>query len=328
VATIKDVAALAGVALGTASRVLTGSTQTSPDSRARVLAAAAELNYIAHGPARSLRRARTDVLGLIVSDIRNPFFSELAHAAEQEAGRLGYTVVLANANEDQEQVDAYLRIFASQRIDGLLLSPQGGLSPQLRALPATGLPMVLMNRTIEGLDVPMIGTDNAGGVARVLEWLQQQGHHDVAFIAGPSTISTGAERLAAYKSGRAAHGISMDDALIEAGDFLPSGASEAMLRILDRGMTPTAVFGSNGPTTLGAIRALRERLGPDWSKQIAVVSFDDLDWFEFASPPISAVRNDAATIGRLGVARLVDLIKGNAVESVRVETEFVDRSRS
>jgi len=325
-ATIKDVAARAGVALGTASRVLTGSSQTSPDSRARVLAAAAELNYIAHGPARSLRRARTDVIGLLVSDIRNPFFSELAHAAEQEAGRLGFTVLLANANEDQAKVDEYLRIFASQRIDGLLLSPQGGLSPQLTALRATGLPLVLMNRTVDGLDAPMIGSDNAGGVASVLDWLQKNGHREVAFVGGPSTISTGAERLAAFRAGRESHGISTDESLIDTGDFLPSGAAEAMHRILDRGVHPTAVFGANGPTTVGVVRALRDRLGPDWAASITVVSFDDLDWFEFATPPISAVRNDAATIGRLGVAALVDLIEGRSVTSARVPAEIVDRS--
>jgi LacI family transcriptional regulator len=326
VATIKDVAARAGVALGTASRVLSGSSQTSADSRSRVLAAAAELNYIANGPARSLRRSKTDVLGLLVSDIRNPFFSDLAHAAEQEAGRLGYTVLLANANEDQAKVDDYLRIFASQRIDGLLLSPQGGHSRQLELLRATGLPLVLLNRTVDGLDAPMFGTDNAGGVASVLDWLQRRGHRDVAFVGGPSTISTGAERLAAYRAGRESHGISMDDALIDTGDFLPGGAAKAMHRILDRGMRPTAVFGANGPTTLGVVRALRQRLGADWASNIAIVSFDDLDWFEFASPAISAVRNDAATIGRLGVAGLVDLINGRSVDSLRVPTEFFDRS--
>ncbi|QYH34664.1 LacI family DNA-binding transcriptional regulator [Salinibacterium sp. M195] len=325
-ATIKDVAARAGVALGTASRVLSGSSQTSVDSRSRVLAAASELNYIANGPARSLRRARTDVLGLLVSDIRNPFFSELAHAAEQEAGRLGYTMLLANANEDQSKVDEYLRILASQRIDGLLLSPQGGLSSQLAAICATGLPLVLMNRTVHGLDAPMVGTDNAGGVTAVLEWLHSRGHHDVAFVAGPSTISTGAERLAAYRAGREAHGISTDEALIDTGDFLPGGAAKAMHRILDRGVHPTAVFGANGPTTMGAVRALREHLGPGWSEQISVVSFDDLDWFEFASPPISAVRNDAAAIGRLGVVSLVNLIEGRDAESQRVQTTFIDRS--
>jgi LacI family transcriptional regulator len=325
-ATIKDVAARAGVALGTASRVLSGSSQTSPDSRARVLAAAAELNYIANGPARSLRRSKTDVLGLIVSDIRNPFFSELAHAAEQEAGRLGYTMLLANANEEQTKVDEYLRIFAAQRIDGLLLSPQGGLSHQLAASYATGVPLVLMNRTVDGLDVPMYGTDNAGGVASILDWLQKQGHRDVAFVGGPSTISTGAERLAAFRAGRQSHGINEDEAFIDTGDFLESGAAKAMHRILDRGVRPTAVFGANGPTTMGAVHALRERLGPRWSEEIQVVSFDDLDWFEFASPPITAVRNDAATIGRLGVAGLVDLIEGRRATSLRVATELVDRS--
>lgn len=324
-ATIKDVAARAGVALGTASRVLSGSSQTSEDSRARVLAAAAELNYITNGPARSLRRARTEVLGLLVSDIRNPFFSELAHAAEQEAERRGYTVLLANANEDQAQADEYLRTFSAQRIDGLLLSPQGGLTPQLARVVASGLPLVLMNRTVNGLEAPMFGTDNAEGVASVLDWLQRRGHRDVAFVGGPEEISTGAERRAAYLAGRAAHGISTDAALVDAGDFLASGATAAMLRILDRGVRPTAVFGANGVTTMGALAALHQRLGPD-AASIEVVSFDDFDWFGLVSPPISAVRNDAAAIGRLGVAGILDLLDGKTVESQRVPTSFVDRS--
>lgn len=325
-ATIKDVAARAGVALGTASRVLSGSSQTSADSRSRVLAAAAELGYIANGPARSLRRARTDVLGLLVSDIRNPFFSELAHAAEQEARRHGYTVLLANANEDAEQADAYLRTFAGQRIDGLLFSPQSSVSPQLAATLASGLPLVFLNRSIEGVDAPLYGTDNAQGVEQVLAWLQRRGHRDVAFIGGPDTISTGAERRAAYLAGREAHGISTDEKLVEAGDFLAGGAAEAMCRLLDRGAPFTAVFGANGPTTLGAVRALRERLGPERAARIEIVSFDDLDWFTFASPPISAVHNGASEIGRLGVRGLVDLIAGRAAPGQRIPTTFTDRS--
>jgi LacI family transcriptional regulator len=182
-----------------------------------------------------------------------------------------------------------------------------------------------MNRTVEGLDAPMFGTDNAGGVASVLDWLQRHNHHDVAFVGGPSTISTGAERLAAYRAGREAHGISLDESLIDTGDFLPGGAEQAMHRILDRDTHPTAVFGANGPTTMGVVRAVRDRLGPDWATKIAIVSFDDLDWFQFASPPISAVRNDATTIGRLGVRGLVDLIQGRPTESTRVATSFTDR---
>jgi LacI family transcriptional regulator len=325
-ATIKDVAARAGLSVGTTSRVLSGSPQTSPDSRSRVLAAAAELGYVTHGPARSLRRARTDVLGLLVSDIRSPFFSELAHAAEQEARAHGYTVLLANANEDAAQADAVLEAFASQRVDGLLLSPQGPQTPRLEALLAKRLPIVLLNRSVDGVDAPLYGTDNAGGVAQALAWLRRRGHRDVAFIGGPETFSTGAERLDAYLAGREAHGISTDDTLIDAGDFLADGAAEAMMRVLDRGARPTAVFGANGQTTLGAMRAVRERLGAEASSRIEFVSFDDIEWFAYTSPPISAVRNDATEIGRAGVRGLLDLIGGGTAAPRRVATSFIDRS--
>ncbi|GAA2176096.1 LacI family DNA-binding transcriptional regulator [Agrococcus versicolor] len=324
-ATIKDVAARAGVGLGTASRVLSGSAQTSPSSRERVLAAAAELGYVAHGPARSLRRARTDALGLLVSDIRNPFFSELAHAAEQEARAHGYALLLANANEDADQADDALRTFASQRIDGLLLSPQGPATPQLASLLARAVPIVLLNRRIEGVDLPFYGTDNEQGVGLVLDWLQERGHRDVAYVGGPQTMSTGAERARAYLGGRAAHGIATDDALVDAGDFTTDGAAAAMLRILDRGVRPTAVFGANGATTVGALRALRERLGAD-AGGVEVVSFDDFDWFAYASPAITAVRNDAAAIGVGAVQGLLALLRGEDATSQRIATELVDRA--
>lgn len=326
--TMKDVAKRAGVALGTASRVLSGSAQTSEESRKRVLEAAAELNYVGNGPARNLRRSRTEVLGLLVSDIRNPFFSELAHAAETEAMRHGYSVLLANADENATQADEYLRTFASQSIDGLLLAPQGPVTPQLESLISTRLPLVLLNRTLDGVAAPMIGTDNVGGVNQVLGWLQRRGHRDVAFIGGPSIFSTAVERRNAYVAGREAHGISLDDGLLDAGDFLSEGSESAMLRILDRGHRPTALFGVNEPTTLGAMRALRHRLGAEEASRVEVISWDDADWFELATPPISAVRIGAAEIGRLGVAGLLDLIAGRPVSSRRVATSLVDRTEA
>ncbi|MGO1768479.1 MAG: LacI family DNA-binding transcriptional regulator [Microbacterium sp.] len=323
--TIKDVAARAGVGLGTASRVLTGSSQTSAESRERVLTAAAELGYIANAPARSLRRSRTDVLGLIVSDIRNPFFAELAHSAEQQARHRGYTVLFANANEDDAQVDGYLRTFASQRVDGLLFSPHGNVSEALRTVLTSKTPLVLLNRTLDGVDAPMIGTDNAGGVAQALTWMQAHGHRDVAFVNGPTWLSTGAERLAAYRALRAEHGVTEDDRFVGEGDFLADGAERAMLEILDRGVRPTAVFGANGLTTMGAMRALRSRLGEE-ARDVALISFDDLEWFDYVSPPISAVTQDPGAIGRRGVDALVDLIETGAADSARIPTTLVDRA--
>ncbi|MFI8525572.1 LacI family DNA-binding transcriptional regulator [Promicromonospora sukumoe] len=330
-ATIKDVAALAGVSLGTASRVLSGSSQTSPDSRARVTAAAKELNYIANGPARSLRRSRTDVLGLLVSDIRNPFFSELAHAAEREAQRRGYTVLLANADEDADQEAAYLRTFASQRIDGLLIAPQGSDVTPLRALRDGGLPLVFVDRSVEGLDVPTIGTDNEDGVRRALTWLHGRGHREVAFVGGPPEVSTGRERRAAFLRFRDELGLSADPRLVAHGDFRAESGVEAMRAVLASGARPTAVLSADGLMTLGVARALREAgpVGADAAEPldaVEIVSFDDLDWFSLVSPPISAVRNDATAIGRLGVTALVDVIEGRPGASHRVATSFVDRS--
>ncbi|MFD7023895.1 LacI family DNA-binding transcriptional regulator [Promicromonospora sukumoe] len=335
-ATIKDVAALAGVSLGTASRVLSGSSQTSPGSRARVTAAAKELNYIANGPARSLRRSRTDVLGLLVSDIRNPFFSELAHAAEREAQRRGYTVLLANADEDAGQEAAYLRTFASQRIDGLLIAPQGSDVTPLRALRDGGLPLVFVDRSVDGLDVPTIGTDNEDGVRRALTWLHARGHREVAFVGGPPEVSTGRERRAAFLRFRDELGLSADPRLVAHGDFRAESGVEAMRAVLASGARPTAVLSADGLMTLGVARALREvsagGTAPGGAgaaeplEAVEIVSFDDLDWFSLVSPPISAVRNDATAIGRLGVAALVDVIEGRPGASHRVATSFVDRS--
>ncbi|GAB2503637.1 LacI family DNA-binding transcriptional regulator [Promicromonospora xylanilytica] len=324
-ATIKDVAALAGVSLGTASRVLSGSSQTSPDSRARVTAAAEQLNYIANGPARSLRRSRTDVLGLLVSDIRNPFFSELAHAAEREAQRRGYTVLLANADEDAAQEAAYLRTFASQRIDGLLIAPQGSDLTQLRSLRASGLPLVFVDRSVDGIDVPTISTDNDGGVRSALTWLHGRGHREVAFVGGPPAVSTGSERRVAFLRIRDELGLSADPRLIAHGDFRTESGAEAMRAVLASGARPTAVLSADGLMTLGVSRALREESAGAFG-DVEVVSFDDLDWFALVSPPVSAVRNDATAIGRLGVGALVDVIEGRPAASHRVATSFVDRS--
>lgn len=326
-ATIKDVAALAGVSLGTASRVLSGSSQTSPDSRARVTAAAEQLNYIANGPARSLRRSRTDVLGLLVSDIRNPFFSELAHAAEREAQQRGYTVLLANADEDAAQEAAYLRTFASQRIDGLLIAPQGSDLAQLRNLRDSGLPLVFVDRSVDGLDVPTISTDNDGGVRSALTWLHDRGHREVAFVGGPPAVSTGSERRLAFLQIRDELGLSADPRLIAHGDFRTESGAEAMRAVLASGARPTAVLSADGLMTLGVCRALREECAGAFG-DVEVVSFDDLDWFALVAPPVSAVRNDATAIGRLGVGALVDVIEGRPAASHRVATSFVDRSSS
>ncbi|MET0764439.1 MAG: substrate-binding domain-containing protein [Blastococcus sp.] len=324
-ATLKDVAETAGVSLATASRVLSGGGASSPEARRLVLAAAAELQYIASGPARSLRRARTDVLGLLISDIRNPFFADLAHGVEREARDRGYAVLLANVDEDPAQEERYLRAFASQRVDGMLVVPQGNDAARMSDLLSAGRPAVFVDRTLPGLEVPTIGTDNVLGVRQAVEHLVRRGHREVAYISGPSSISTSAERLQAFLALRSEVGLAEDPRLVAEGDFRASSGTAATARILDSGARPTALFAADGLMALGAVAEIHRR-SEAWIRRIEVVSFDDTAWFEHLDPPVSAVLNDPEGMGREGVRALLDLIAGEQVASRRLPTTFVDRS--
>ena len=322
--TIKDVARLAGVGVGTASRVLSGNGSSSAAARKAVEAAAAELRFVANGPARSLRRSRTDVLGLLISDIRNPFFADLAHGAEREAREAGYTVLLANADEDPVQEQRSLAAFASQRVDGMLIAPQGHDSRALAELISSERPVVFVDRTIDGLDVPSITSDNEGGVRSAVEHLAGRGHRSIAYISGPSSVSTSAERLAAFRRACADLDLELDERLVAAGDYRTSSGEAALASILDTGLRPTALLAADGLMTLGALREAQRRGGG----VLDVVYFDDAPWFAHVQPPVSAVVNDADEIGRRGVRALLALIAGDEVESSRVPTRFVARGAS
>ena len=173
--TIRDVAEHAGVSLGTASRVVSGHPATSPQARARVAQAVAALGYRPNAQARSLRLTRTHVIGLLVSDVRNPFFADVAHSAEQAALGADYVTLLGNANENVDQQDRYLETFLTQRVDGVVLAPQGVGSGSLEALIGSQLPVVFVDRTVEGFDVPSVTTDSRTGLDEAIAHLAAVG---------------------------------------------------------------------------------------------------------------------------------------------------------
>jgi LacI family transcriptional regulator len=320
--TIRDVAALAGVSLGTVSRVLAGSPATSAESRQRVAAAVAELGYLPNARASSLRRAKTDVVGILISDVRNPFFAELAHAAEQEALRRGYVVMLANADEDSAQEQLYLRTFLAQRVDGVLMAPQSKDRVHLDRLIGSGLPVVFVDRVLPGLDVPSVTSDNVGGIRSALEYLVARGHRRIGYVGGPAPVSTAIDRLDAFVHLRAELGLPDDDGLVQEGDFRAESGAAGVDRMLASGSAPTAVLAADGLMALGALAALRRHGVRD---EIELMSFDDLAWFEELTPPVSAIANDATTMGREGMAALLDAVEGGRPGSVAVPTRLVDR---
>jgi LacI family transcriptional regulator len=322
--TIRDVAAHAGVSLGTASRVLSGHPATSPEARARVTDAVAALGYRPNAQARSLRSTRTHAIGLLVSDVRNPFFADVAHAAEQAALDADHVTLLGNANENVDQQDRYLETFLTQRVDGVVLAPQGLGSGSLEALIESRMPVVFVDRTVEGFDVPSVTTDSRSGLGEAVAHLAGRGHTRIGFIGGPQSISTGRSRYDAFIDALPRHGLDVDPALITFGDFQEESGIRAAEQLLSQPTRPTAMLAADNLMALGALAAIR-RHGLHVGKDIDVIAFDDIEWLAHFDPPISVIAQDASAVGRCAVELLLQVINGNEPESVVLPTKFIDR---
>jgi LacI family transcriptional regulator len=323
--TIRDVAVRAGVSLGTASRVLSGHPATSPAARAAVSEAATELGYRPNAQARSLRLTRTHAIGLLVSDVRNPFFADVAHAAEQAALSADYVTLLGNANENVDQQDRYLETFLTQRVDGVVLAPQGRGSGSLDALIESRMPVVFVDRTVDGLDVPSVTTDGRTGLEQAVAHLVGKGHTRIGYIGGPQSISTGRARYDAFVDALPRHGLAVDPELITFGDFQEASGIKAAEQLLAGSARPTAVLAADNLMALGALAAIRGhglRIGAD----VEVVAFDDIEWLAHFDPPISVIAQDAGEVGRCAVELLLRVINGDEPESIVLPTNFIDRS--
>jgi LacI family transcriptional regulator len=327
VITIKDVAALAGVSTATASRVLSGNPATSEESRQKVAVAAAQLDFHPNAQARALRSTRTNVIGLLVSDVRNPFFADLAHAAEQAALGEGFVTLLGNANEDSGQQERYLETFLSQRVDGVIAAPQGDGSASLDSLLARRVPMVFVDRTVEGIDVPSVTTDSSRGIRQAMEHLRQQGHTRVGYIAGPQTTSTGRDRLLSYQAAVQEMDLSADPDLTYVGDFKSGSGAAGAQKLLSLRQPPTALLAADSPMAVGALATLNAR-GIRTGRDMALIAFDDIEWFSQLETPLTVISNDVEAMGRTAVRLLLEVMGGSTPTSVILPSELIVRASS
>ncbi|MDG4663239.1 LacI family DNA-binding transcriptional regulator [Mycobacterium sp. 236(2023)] len=323
--TIRDVAAHAGVSLGTASRVLSGHPATSPQARERVTQAVSALGYRPNAQARSLRLTRTHAVGLLLSDVRNPFFADVAHAAEQAALGADYVTLLGNANENVEQQDRYLETFLSQRVDGVVLAPQGRGSGSLDALIDSQMPVVFVDRIVDGIDVPSVTTDSRIGLDEAVRHLVAAGHSRIGYIGGPQSISTGRQRYDDFVEALPRHALTPDVSLITFGDFQEESGVRAADQLLSMPNRPTAIIAADNLMALGALAAVRAH-GLTLGADVEVIAFDDIEWLAHFDPPISVIAQDAAAVGRCAVELLLGVINGDEPESVVLPTRFIDRS--
>ena len=324
-ASIKEVALRAGVSVATVSRVLNDHPAVRPDTRERVLAAVADLGYRPNAVARSLRTDQTRTLGLVISDVLNPFFTELARAVEDQARALGYSVIIGNADEQPELQDHHVRTLIDRRIDGLLVSPTDGGSPLiLETACEGGTPMVFVDRWIPGVDVPVVRTDGADAVRDLVAHLYRLGHRRLAIIGGPAATTTGSERVEAFRQALAEHGLLLPLEYVGQGDFQADSGRRITARFLDLAEPPEVVFATDNLMALGAMDEIRAR-GLSVPGDIALAAFDDIPWFVHTDPPITAIAQPTGELGRAAVRALVDRIEGRAAESVTLSARLVVR---
>jgi len=327
--TIRDVAAAAGVSPATVSRVLNLKEDVNDDLRHRVLEAVTDLGYRRNGPARSLRTRAAMVLGIIISDITNPFFTALVRGVEDRAQLAGYSVVLANADEDVAKEARYLEVAAAEQLAGVLLSPASSELTSIDVLTERGIPVVTIDRRLPAADVDSVTVNNRQAALQAVQHLLGQGCSRVGFVAGPVDTTTGASRLAGYRAALRAAGRPLDPTLTAYADFRTEGGYAAARQLLQLRKRPDGLLISNNLMTVGGMQAIAEA-GLDVPRDIAVVGFDDANWATALRPPLTVVTQPTYEIGRMAAELLLRRIAGEkfAPRRVVLQAQLVLRGSS
>jgi LacI family transcriptional regulator len=310
-ATVRDVARQAGVSAMTVSRVINGVAGVSPETRRRVERAVTELDFVPNGVARGLMSSKSGTLGLIVPDISNPFFSILVRGAETVARRAGYRVLLCNSEGDLTLEKQYVQDMISHRAEGLIVAPVGDRSKaNLVPLERRRFPLVLIDRSVSGLECDLVQADSIAGAKMLAGHLLSIGHRRIAVITEPDNVSTARERLQGYNAAMKAAGVKVAASLIVRTTPDRAGGHAAMQQILRLDPRPTAVFAVNNMTALGAMQAIRER-GLIVPKDIALVCFDDVEHLAVLSPFLTVVNQPTEMFGTLAAQLLLERIAGD-----------------
>ena len=295
--TVVDVARLAGVSVSTASRVLSGRGYASKMTRQRVLQAASELGYVPNQVARSLRLNRTKLIGLLISDVENTFYSIIAKNVESVAKAEGYHVVLCNSNDDPEEEKGYLNLLEMMKVDGLIITPTAANQNILEGLKLRNIAIVQIDRMVEGFQADTVLVDNEAGAVSVVSHLIEAGHKRIGILCGSLEVTTGKQRLAGYTLAMKEHNIPFNPDLVRSGSFKHDHAVDDVNSLLDVIPAPTAIFAANNILaeaclSVFASRALRV------PEDISLVAFDDINWMSIKKPLITTVHQPIAEMAK------------------------------
>lgn len=304
---IRDVAERADVSVGTVSNVLNRPDRVSEAVVARVHDAIRELGYVRNDAARQLRAGRSSSVGLVVLDARNPFFTDIARGAEDEAAEHGVAVLLGDSDEKPEREAAYLDLFEEQRVRGVLVSPLGDIGGRLQRLRALGTPVVLVDRRAEDGTLSSVSVDDVAGGRTAVAHLLERGRRHVAFVAGPLSLRQVADRLSGAREAVAA----VDGATLEvlegsALSVLEGRRMGEQLVARPAEQRPDAVFTANDLLAVGLLQALVMRGEVRVPEDIAIVGFDDIDFAAATVVPLSSIRQPSRLIGQTALRILLE----------------------
>ena len=306
---IRDVAERAGVALGTVSNVLNRPDKVAPPTRARVQAAIEELGFVRNDAARQLKAGRSSSIGFILLDVRNPFFTDVARGAEQQAARHGLSVLLANSDETPQREAAYLDLFEQQRVQGLLVSPLGNVLDRLERLHSHGIPTVLVDRRAEGRPLSSVSVDDVAGGYLAVTHLIEQGRRRIVFIGGSLGIRQVADRLlGATRAVNERSDVQLEVLLRDALSVQEGRAAGNLIQSRPPDLRPDAAFCANDLLAVGVLQSctmLGQLRVPD---DMALVGYDDIDFASATVVPLTSVRQPSLLIGRTAVDLLQELV--------------------
>lgn len=325
--TIKDVARAAGVSYSTVSRVLNDYQHVHPDKRRSVLAAMEQLGYSVNLQARSLAGGRSQVIGLVVHDLGNPYTAQIVQSIDEELATAEYELVLHTTHGHHQKEPVYADILTHGLADGLLMLIPLGPTPYLQNLRKRNFPYVVIsdNDQHDGYS-PMVTTAGRQGAYAMMEHLIGLGHTRIAFITGRGDFISAAERQDAYQSALAAAGIPIDPLLVVPGDYQYRSGYSAAITLLDLAQPPTAIFAANDLMAFGVYDVVRSR-GLRIPEDISVVGFDDVPQCAFMHPPLTTVRQPLFEMGQAAARILLQYIREpeRPVERVVVPTELMIR---
>lgn len=316
---LSDVASHAGLSKATVSRYLNNSIVLPQETIARIESAIAELDYRGNSLARRLSKGGSETLGLVLPDITNPFFAELADAAEEAAFEHGYSLVLCITRNNPEKETQFIRWLDTCQVDGLLFTtnrPDNGL---LCREIQRHQRIVLLDEDIPGSKVPKVFADNVQGGFIATQQLIAAGHQQIAFIGGPDELMSVRERYQGFCTALAQAGLYCPPKWVMYGEYQREFGQQALHTLFSKAIRPTAIFAASDFLVLGLLDGLRE-LGLRAPEDLSLVGFDDASYADFTQPRISTIRQPARELGRTAVSLMLRLLKGE--ENVPAETRL------